>query len=169
LQWAEDRILDENLPGRHDEAAPLSLGDFDLMREFEPGPTLDALKACASERSITAGESIFRTGDPADELFLVRRGVVRVTLPLNSHGYHTLANFGRGHYFGEMGFLAHGTRSANATATTNVDLYAISRARFDTLSHSDPIIGVKVFARLATTLALRLRRADAELRTYYDT
>ena len=45
---------------------------------------------------------------------------------------------------------------------------AISRARFDSYSHAQPVMGVKIFARVARTLALRLRRTDAELRALYD-
>ena len=68
----------------------------------------------------------------------------------------------------EVAFLDRGVRSANANATTAVDLFVISRARFDEASRSLPLIGVKVFARLARTLALRLRHSDRELRTFYD-
>ena len=59
-------------------------------------------------------------------------------------------------------------RTLNALATTPVDLFVISRARFDEASRTHPLIGVKVFARLARTLALRLRHSDRELRTFYD-
>jgi len=105
---------------------------------------------------------------PADELYLVRRGVVRITLPLRGGNYHNIASFGRGNFFGEVAFLDRGQRSATATATAAADLFVISRARFDEMSRAHPVVGVKVFARLARALALRLRRTDAELRALYD-
>ena len=167
LQWAEDAILDEFLPDRGDAAGPLPLGEFDLTRELDDDP-LAALAGCAAERHAAAGEAIFHAGDASDALYLVRRGVVRVTMPLNGSGYHTLATFGRGHFFGEMAFLVRGTRSANAVATSATDLFVIPRAHFDAASRAHPVLGVKIFARLAHTLATRLRRADAELRAFYD-
>ena len=142
--------------------------EFDLCREFTADHTLAALTACAEARSFTAGQVIFQAGTPADELYLIRRGVVRIVLPLGGSNYHNLASFGRGDFFGEIAFLDRGARSANATATTPVDLFVISRARFDEASRTHPLIGVKVFARLARTLALRLRRSDVELRSFYD-
>ena len=48
-------------------------------------------------------------------------------------------------------------------------MYVIERARFDTASRAHPLVGVKMFARLARTLALRLRRADVDLRAFYET
>jgi len=169
LQWAEDQIL-ANLGSAHPYGeAPLELVEFDLCREFTADQTLEALAACTEARSYTAGQVIFSAGDPADELFLIRRGVVRIVLPLGGGAYHNLASFGRGNFFGEVAFLDRGVRSANATATTAVDLFVISRAKFDEKSRPQPLMGVKIFARLARTLALRLRHSDVALRAFYDT
>jgi SulP family sulfate permease len=126
------------------------------------------LAACAEPRSYAAGDPIFRAGEASDEMLLIRRGIVRIVLPAGAT-HHNLASFGRGNFFGELAFLDRGTRSADAIAVTPVDLFALSRARFDELSRAQPLIGVKVFARIARILALRLRRSDQELRTYYDT
>lgn len=167
LQWAEDRLIADLRPAGATDEAPLALAEFDLCREFDADHTLAALESCAVTRTCATGEAIFKAGDMADELYLIRRGIVRIVLPLGGT-YHNLASFGRGNFFGEIAFLDRGTRSADAIATTPVDLFVISRARFDEMSRAQPIIGVKVFARLARSLALRLRRTDAELRTFYD-
>lgn len=103
----------------------------------------------------------------SDELLLVRRGIVRVVLPVGG-SHHNLASFGRGSFLGEVAFLDRGARSATAIATTAVDLFAISRRSIDEVSHAQPVVGAKVFARLARALALNLRRTNAELRAYYD-
>jgi CRP-like cAMP-binding protein len=124
---------------------------------------------CVTERSYAAGDIIFKCGDPGQELLLVRRGIVRVRLPLKDGGYHNLVSFGRGNFFGEMSFLTREARSAEAIATTATDLYVIERARFDGTSRGYPLVGVKMFARLARTLAVRLRRTDIELRAFYET
>ena len=169
LMWVEDRILDEQLPARAgDGSPPLELSDFDLLREFETDQTLAPFAPAVLERSYAAGEMIVRSGDTGQELFLVRRGVVRVMLPLKDGSHHNLASFGRGSFFGEMSFLTGAVRSAEAVATTATDLFIIERKRFDAISHAHPLVGLKVFARIARTLSVRLRHADAELRTFYD-
>jgi SulP family sulfate permease len=168
LRWVEDRILNEQLPTRGTDESPLALTDFDLFREFDADQTLTALTACVSERSFAAGETIFKTGDTGTELFLVRRGIVRVMLTLKDSGHHNLATFGRGNFFGEMAFLTRDHRSADALATTATDLFVIPRERFDEVARRVPLIGVKMFARLARMLAVRLRRTDAELRAHYE-
>ncbi len=168
LCWVEERILDEQLPARGDDATPLPLAAFDLFREFETDQMLPALAACVTERSFAAGETVFKAGDAGQELFLVRRGIVRVMLPLKDRRHHNLASFGRGNFFGEMAFLTRDQRSADALATTATDLFVIPRDRLDEVSRTLPVVGVRLFARLARTLALRLRHTDAELRAHYD-
>lgn len=168
LQWVEDRVLAAERPAVSGDEAPLELADFDLLREFAADRMLAAVAACVEERSVPAGASVFKSGEKADQLYLIRRGIVRIVLPLKEGKYHNLASFGRGNFFGEMAFLDASSRSADAVATTATDLYVISRKRFDEVSRREPVIGAKVFARLARALALRLRYTDAEMRALYD-
>lgn len=169
LQWVEDQILAETrLPPAGDEA-PLALAEIELLRDFAAAETLAALAPCVVERSCAPGEMIFQTGDIGDELFLIRRGAVRLFLPVGEGNYHNVASCGRGDFFGEVAFLDRGRRSANAVARTATDLFVITRTRFDDVSRAHPVVGVKMFARLARAEALRLRQADAELRAWYET
>lgn len=163
LQWAEDRILAEHHAARADQDRPLSLGEVELLREFAHGDGLTFMQSCAVERSYAAGEALFQNGDAGDELFIIRRGIVRVILPLSSQRYHILATFGRGNFLGEIAFLDRGIRSADAVAEVPTDVFVISRDRFDEVSRSSPSLGVMLFARLARGLAIRLRYTDAEL------
>ncbi len=167
MQWVEDQILESETCILTGNEAPLNLAEVELFRELE-AEHLEALAACAVELNFVAGENVFRSGEQGDQIYVVRRGVVRIILPLEK-GHHNLAAFGRGGFFGEMAFLDRGaTRSADAVAAYNCSLWVISRARFDEVSKQHPSVGVRVFARLARTIALRLRRADDELRAVYD-
>lgn len=161
LEWVEDRILEEeNLVAT--SRAPLGLRDLDLFRGFDDA-LLDALAACVRERSCATGEQIFSSGGKGDELFVIRRGRVRIMLPIPNGKPHHLATFSRGDFFGDMAFLDRGERSADAVAEAPTDLYVLSRARFDEMAERFPVMGKRAFARLARALAIRLRQADAEL------
>jgi SulP family sulfate permease len=168
LQWVEDRILAEERPAGGPTEAPLGLPEFEIFRDLPGGSALAALESCVRERSLAAGETVFRTGARADELFLIRRGIVRIVLPLADGSHHTLAAFGRGNFFGEIAFFDAGRRSADAVALTAVELYAISRAQFDEIARTNPQLSARLFAQLARVLALRLRRADAEITSLYE-
>ena len=162
LEWIEERILESAGTGRKEEHL-FDVMEFELFRGLDE-KTVQTLKGFLGERSFGPEEFVFKQGDEGDEIFLVRRGAVRIMLPLERGKFHHLATIGRGDFFGELAFLDRGQRSANAISKGRTDLYVLSRSRLNELSHSSAEFGVQIFARLAHAIALRLRQADAELR-----
>ncbi|OFZ01444.1 MAG: hypothetical protein A2Z97_08115 [Bdellovibrionales bacterium GWB1_52_6] len=161
VEWAEEKLLIGELPV--DEERPLELSEIDFLRSL-PAAAHQALRACANERELKKGELVFSAGDRGDEIFLIRKGTVRIVLPLKGRRRHHLATFGRGDFFGDMAFLDKGFRSADAEAGSDTELFCISREKFDGLSSTHAELSGQVFSHLARTLALRLRQADLELR-----
>jgi SulP family sulfate permease len=166
LEWVEDQILAEERVARPPEAL-LELRDIDLFQRRKE-ETLAALERCMDQRSFKAGERIFAQGEAGDEMFLIRRGAVRITLPLEGNERQHVATFGRGDFFGEMTFLDRVPRSADAVAWTDTDLFALSRARFDALAEDHKRLGMNLLEGIARALSLRLRRANTELRAYHE-
>lgn len=161
LEWIEDRLIEQAAIGSPRETL-LELADIDLFARRKP-ETLEALRACMSICHYSAGDRIFARGHGGDEIYLIRRGAVRIMLPLADGRSHHLATFGRGGFFGEMAFLDHLERSADAIAFTDCDLFILSRQRFDALVEHHKMLGLNLMEGLARALAARLRQADAEL------
>ena len=116
------------------------------------------------KRSCKAGEKIFKHGDTGDELFMIRKGAVRIVLPISEKQGHHLGTFSRGSFFGEMAFLDGGARSADAVAFSDTELYVLSRKAFDALAEEHKKLAIGLMEGLASVLASRLRYTDAELR-----
>ncbi len=163
LEWMETRILEAAGWTRKAESAALGLDQIELFSGCGD-EVLDALRECIVERTVRAAENVFRHGDAGDEIFFVRRGEVRILLPLKGEKVHHLATFGRGDFFGEMAFLDRGTRSADAEAKTDCDLYVLSREEFDRHALKDAVLGERVFERIARAVSLHLRHTDTEVR-----
>ncbi|MFA4968094.1 MAG: SulP family inorganic anion transporter [Sulfuritalea sp.] len=162
LEWVEDRIIHEAALLRDEEIA-LELHEVELFAGRKE-QTLAALEQCMEKRSMKAGETIFSRGDAGDELFLIRRGAVRIVLPLSDRQSHHLGTFGRGAFFGEMAFLDGEVRSANAVAFTDTELYVLSRRAFDAFAEEHKKLGLRLMEGIASVLASRLRYTNAELR-----
>jgi SulP family sulfate permease len=167
IEWMENRILEESGGLEKPDEQTLDLKDIELLREMDD-PTLFALQQCVHERSVRAGEAIFKVGDKGDEIFLIRRGIVNILLPLKSGKYHHLATFSRGDYFGEMAFLDCHQRSANAIAKIDCELYVLLRKEFNEQVYDNAVLGVRVFARIARAMSARLRQTDKELSLLED-
>jgi len=116
------------------------------------------------KRSYKAGDKIFKRGDTGDELFLIRKGAVRIMLPLSEKQSHHLGTFGRGAFFGEMAFLDGDVRSADAVAFSDTELYVLSRKTFEAVAEEHKKLALGLMEGLASVLASRLRYTNAELR-----
>jgi len=162
LEWVENRVLEEERLERALET-PLELREIDLFKGRKE-ETLTALEACMEKRSYKAGERICARGDAGHEIFLIRRGAVRIVLPLKDKQGHHLATFGRGDFFGEMSFLDRDLRSADAYAFADTDLFLLTRERFDVFAEEHKKAAIQMLEGLARKLAVRLRYANAELR-----
>ncbi len=161
IEWVENRILAGAAITRGEEK-PLNLAEIELFKERKEG-TLSALESCMEQRSFEAGKMIFARGDAGSELFLIRRGEVRILLPVDETHSHHISTFGRGAFFGEMSFLDGKPRSASAIAYSDTDLYVLPRKTFNQYSEEHKKIALNLLEGLAKVLAARLRYADMEI------
>jgi CRP/FNR family transcriptional regulator, cyclic AMP receptor protein len=98
-------------------------------------------------RSFNAGETIFKEGDPATELYVIQSG--RVEIRLSNREIDTLnANS----IFGEMALIDDAPRSATAIAKTDVTLVPVSEKQFLFLVSNTPFFALKVMRVLARRL-----------------
>src|SRR5260221_11164018 len=74
---------------------------------------------------VRAGGGIFREGEEADEVFVIKSGYVRIQV-----GNRTMADLTAGNIFGEMALIDSEPRSATAVAITDVELVPMSENEF---------------------------------------
>jgi CRP-like cAMP-binding protein len=98
-------------------------------------------------RSAKAGDIIFREGEEAHELFVIKSGQVRIQI-----GNRTMAELPADSIFGEMALIDDERRSATALAITDVELVPISEKQFLFLVSQTPYFALKVMRVLAQRL-----------------
>lgn len=162
LEWVEDRVIDEAALERGQEK-PLELHEIELFKNRK-SETLSAFEQHMEKRFYKTGEKIFNCGDTGDELFIIRRGSVRIVLPISENLSHHLGTFGRGAFFGEMTFLDGDPRSADAVAFSDTELFVLSRKAFNLMADEHKKLALSLMEGLASVLASRLRYTNAELR-----
>lgn len=104
--------------------------------------------------SFKAGDIIFREGDNAIDLFVIKSGQVRIQI-----GNRTVTELAPDTIFGEMALIDDEPRSATAIATTDVELVPVSEKQFLFLVSQTPYFALKVMRVLAT----RLRETNKSL------
>jgi len=115
-----------------------------------------------------AGETIYARGTPGNELFWVRRGVVRHVAPLEAQGTKPVATFGRGDFFGGLAFMDNKPRPHDAIAVTDTDVYMLTRAHFEQLARVHHKLAYELARAMARTFAMRLRRSERKVAMLQD-
>ena len=85
------------------------------------------------ERRFSEGDSIIREGDPATCLYVIISGKVQVWRKDEYGARIDIAELVPGQFFGEMGLLNSGTRTASVEAVGPVRLFEVSREMFETI------------------------------------
>lgn len=89
--------------------------------------------------SFEPGEVIFLQDDPADSFYLIRIGFVKVSQNYPG-GEVVLSYLSRGNYFGEMGLLGGGVRTATCTALDHVEVVRMRGEDFQLMIERFPEI-----------------------------
>lgn len=113
-------------------------------------------------RTYVAGEFIFLQGDPGIGLYIVRDGEVEIKRKDNSGKEHTLANFIKGDFFGELALVDGEKRSASAVAVTDCRISVLFKPDLDEFIEKFPRKGIKILQGISIILAERLRKLNED-------
>ncbi len=166
IEWTENAIIKEHLIDKKSEEL-LELRDFDLFKGRNED-TLEEIQSLLENKSFKKGDLIYSEGDSKGEIFLIRRGSVRLILPYKNQKSVHLSTLGQNSFFGEFSFLEGSRHYTNAIANTDTDLYMISREAFDRFSEHHKKASFHFMQSLATVLAERLRLTRSELGAEVD-
>jgi len=99
---------------------------------------------------------LFRAGDAGDGMYLIEQGTIGISMKAADGQQLTIAELGRGEFFGEMAMIDGKPRSATATAMESSRLAILSRHHFLSFVQSNSNVALEMLGALAH----RLRRTD---------
>jgi CRP/FNR family cyclic AMP-dependent transcriptional regulator len=120
----------------------------------KPTPAFDAktfLTKVGTGRSISAYRKkgvIFVQGDPADAVFYLERGQIKLTVVSEQGKSAIVAMLGRGDFFGEGCLAGQPVRMATASAVTDVSVVRVERQAMLGLIHERSLFSERFLAHL---------------------
>ncbi|HZF71455.1 SulP family inorganic anion transporter [Sulfuricurvum sp.] len=166
IEWTEDKIIRETIAEDTTET-PLELEEFDLFKGRK-ADTIEEIRSLVECRSYKKGEIIYNQGEGNGEIFLIRRGLVRIMLPYPERKSVHLSTVGKNNFFGEFSFLEGVPHYTNSIAGADTDVYCIKREAFDLFSEHHKKASFHFMLSLSAVLAERLRLTRSELGEEYD-
>ena len=128
------------------------------MFQRVPGEGLKRLSDFVQEKTVRAGEVIFREDELGEEMYIVRSGRVSIHQDVKE-GRVSLLVVELGGYFGEMAIIDDLPRSASATAEVDTSLFVLHKTDFRSAVQDYPDIAFEIL-RVMTS---RVRAAEARL------
>ena len=142
-------------------ACDAKLLDDVVLFEHVEGEDRARLAEFIDEQRLAAGDTLFKTGEPGESLYIVRSGEVELFIKDTAGQKILLTIAGPGEVFGELALLDRGPRSATALALTEVELLELDRDDLLLLFQKSPAAAL----RLLAAMSHMTRKADELLRT----
>ena len=110
---------------------------------------------------LAAGETLFKTGEPGESLYVVKSGEIELYIKDTAGQKILLAIASAGEVFGELALLDRGPRTATALALADTELLELDRDDLLLLFQKSPAAAL----RLLAAMSHMTRKADELLRT----
>ena len=137
---------------------PTLLAKVDLFSELD-ADEMAQVAGVVQLRSLEKDTTIFNAGDPADAVYIIASGKVKIVVTSTDGRDFILTILGSGQVFGEMALLESAPRSAAVITASQVEVLTLHRRDFHRLLSTTPSISRKLLA----ILSKRLRRANSKM------
>jgi CRP-like cAMP-binding protein len=116
------------------------------------------------ERKLNPNATIFTQNMPAEALYIVKSGKVRISMMAGEGEEMGLLLLGPGEFFGELALIQETNRLVTARAETNVELLLLTRKDFNTLIELEPKVATRALVVITKLLAMRIRTYHERLK-----
>ena len=136
------------------------LDKVELFQGLSP-EELAALSASSTQRSFPKNTVVIHENEPADSLFIILSGKVKVYCSDKSGKEFIMNTQGPGDYFGELALVDDSLRSASVRTVEKCDFVVVYKDAFNAVLRAHPNIA----SSLIRNLAQRVRKLTADVKS----
>jgi CRP-like cAMP-binding protein len=112
------------------------------------------------QRTLASGEVVFDEGEAGDHFYVIQSGEIELVREIPS-GERVVARLGAGDFFGELGVVLGGPRTARAVAVDTARVIALDRETLESMCMEQPEIAIRMIRVLVSRLIEAERRLAA--------
>jgi len=127
--------------------------------KFDPKVFLATVDGGRTVSDFRSGDVIFSQGDPADAVFYIQKGTVKIAVTSEQGKEAVVAILGTGAFFGEGCLIGQPLRLAKVTAIVESCVMRVEKAEMIRVLHSEPTFG----EMFTTHLLIRTSRIEEDL------
>jgi CRP/FNR family transcriptional regulator len=150
----------EEIAGKDIALSPTCIGHLWIFQNLEPAE-VEALSREALRKRSVRNQSLFLQGDPADEIFLIKGGRVKLSKVLEDGTELTLDIRKAGDFIGENMFSEDGEYPVSAWCLEDTLTCGFSRNQFEQLVLQHPKVGLQIIKNLSERINWLTRRVGS--------
>ena len=152
--------LCEQIAGNDIDLSPTCIGHLWIFQNLE-AEEIEALSREAMRKKSTTGQTLFLQGDPADEMFLIKGGRVKLSKVLEDGTELTLDIRKAGDFVGENMFSEEGHYPVSAYCLEDTLTCGFSRSQFEQLVLQHPKVGLQIIKNLSERITWLTQRVGS--------
>ena len=152
--------LCEQIAGNDIDLSPTCIGHLWIFQNLE-AEEIEALSREAMRKKSTTGQTLFLQGDPADEMFLIKGGRVKLSKVLEDGTELTLDIRKAGDFVGENMFSEEGHYPVSAYCLEDTLTCGFSRIQFEQLVLQHPKVGLQIIKNLSERITWLTQRVGS--------
>ena len=117
---------------------------------FDPEVFLATVDGGRTLSNYGKGDVVFTQSEPADAVFYVQRGKIKIAVTSDQGKEAVVALLGTGDFFGEGCLIGQPLRLAAATAMTDCRIMRVAKPTMVRALHAEPLLAEKFMAHLLT-------------------
>lgn len=126
---------------------------------------LERIASISQEKTYQAGQTIFREGDQARELYILQEGKVLLEMRIAPYPERspspsaTIDVVTKGELFGWSALVPPNVFTLSASTADRCQVVTIDGGKLTEMMDSDPVMGYEIVKRLSKVIAIRLKRS----------
>ena len=152
--------LCEQIAGKEIDLSPTCIGNLWIFQNLEP-EEVEALSREALRKKSATGQALFIQGNPADGMFLIKGGLVKLSKVLEDGTELTLDIRKAGDFVGENMFSEEGQYPVSAYCLEDTLTCGFSRSQFEELVLQHPKIGLQIIKNLSQRITWLTKRVGS--------
>jgi CRP/FNR family transcriptional regulator, cyclic AMP receptor protein len=115
---------------------------------FDPELFLVTVDGGRTRMDYAKGGAVFAQGDPADAVFYIQKGKVKIVVTSEQGKEAVVAILGTGDFFGEGCLIGQPLRLATTVALTDCEIMRVDKSTMVRVLHDEPLFGERFMAHL---------------------
>jgi CRP/FNR family cyclic AMP-dependent transcriptional regulator len=127
---------------------------------------MEVILGLFQDRQLKQNTTIFAENMPAEALYIVKSGSVRITMMVGEGEEIGLLLLGPGEFFGELALVQEANRLVTARSETPVELLLLTRNDFQTMLGIVPQAAARALMIITKLLAMRVKTYSEKFKEY---